>query len=32
MRLVKLPTIRSKHLDTITHTLLSSIHALGGAL
>src|SRR5262244_1665114 len=29
MRLVKLPTIRSKHLDTITHTLLSSIHALG---
>src|SRR5215475_11599641 len=30
MRLVKLPTIRSKHLDTITHTLLSSIHALGG--
>lgn len=30
MRLVKLPTIRSKHLDTITHTLLSSLHALGG--
>jgi glycosyltransferase involved in cell wall biosynthesis len=30
MRLVKLPTIRSKHLDTITHTLLSSVHALGG--
>jgi glycosyltransferase involved in cell wall biosynthesis len=29
MRLVKLPTIRSKHLDTITHTLLSSLHALG---
>jgi glycosyltransferase involved in cell wall biosynthesis len=29
MRLVKLPTIRSKHLDTITHTLLSSVHALG---
>ena len=28
MRLVKLPTIRSKHLDTITHTLLSSVHAL----
>jgi glycosyltransferase involved in cell wall biosynthesis len=28
MRLVKLPTIRSKHLDTITHTLLSSLHAL----
>jgi glycosyltransferase involved in cell wall biosynthesis len=30
MRLVKLPTIRSKHLDTIVHTLLSSVHALGG--
>jgi glycosyltransferase involved in cell wall biosynthesis len=29
MRLVKLPTIRSKHLDTITHSLLSSLHALG---
>jgi glycosyltransferase involved in cell wall biosynthesis len=29
MRLVKLPTIRSKHLDTITHTFLSSVHALG---
>lgn len=28
MRLVKLRTIRSKHLDTITHTLLSSLHAL----
>ena len=28
MRLVKLPTIRSKHFDTIVHTLLSSIHAL----
>ena len=28
MRLVKLPTIRSKHLDTITHSLLSAIHAL----
>ena len=30
MRLVKLPTIRSKHLDTIVHTLLSSLHALVG--
>jgi len=30
MRLVKLPTIRSKHLDTIVHTFLSSLHALGG--
>ena len=29
MRLVKLPTIRSKHLDTIAHTFLSSLHALG---
>jgi glycosyltransferase involved in cell wall biosynthesis len=29
MRLVKLPTIRSKHLDTITHSLLSALHALG---
>src|ERR1041384_1304010 len=28
MRLVKLPTIRGKHLDTIVHTLLSSIHAV----
>ena len=28
MRLVKLPTIRSKHLDTIVHTFLSSLHAL----
>jgi glycosyltransferase involved in cell wall biosynthesis len=28
MRLVKLPTIPSKHLDTIVHTLLSSLHAL----
>jgi len=27
MGLVKLPTIRSKHLDTIVHTLLSSLHA-----
>lgn len=28
MRLIKLPTIRRKHLDTITHSLLSSVHAL----
>ena len=27
MRLVKLPTIRSKHFDTIVHALLSSLHA-----
>ena len=29
MRLVKLPTIRNKYLDTLVHTLLSSLHALG---
>jgi glycosyltransferase involved in cell wall biosynthesis len=29
MRLVKLPTIANKYLDTITHTMLSSLHALG---
>jgi glycosyltransferase involved in cell wall biosynthesis len=28
MQLVKLPTIREKHLDTIAHSLLSSVHAL----
>jgi glycosyltransferase involved in cell wall biosynthesis len=28
MRLARFPTIRSKHLDTIVHTLLSSLHAL----
>lgn len=28
MRLVRLPTIRSKHLDTLIHTLLSTVHAL----
>ena len=28
MRLVKLPTIRSKHLDTMVHSLLSAVHAL----
>src|SRR5262249_43149367 len=28
MRLVKLPTIQSKHFDTIAHTFLSSLHAL----
>ena len=28
MRLVKLPTIRWKHFDTIVHTLISSLHAL----
>lgn len=27
MRLVRLPTIRSKHLETVVHTLLSTIHA-----
>ena len=28
MRLVRLPTIRSKHLETLIHTLLSTLHAL----
>lgn len=28
MRLVRLPTIRSKHLETLIHTLLSTVHAL----
>jgi len=28
MRLVRLPTIRSKHLETVAHTLLSTAHAL----
>jgi glycosyltransferase involved in cell wall biosynthesis len=29
VRLVVLPTIRQKYLDTVTHTLISSLHALG---
>ena len=29
MRLVKLPTIRNKYLDTMIHSFLSSLHALG---
>jgi glycosyltransferase involved in cell wall biosynthesis len=28
MRLVRLPTIRSKHLETMVHTILSTVHAL----
>jgi glycosyltransferase involved in cell wall biosynthesis len=28
MRLVRLPTIRSKHLETVVHTLFSTLHAL----
>src|SRR5581483_2943286 len=28
MRLVRLPTLRSKHLDTLIHTFLSSLHVL----
>jgi glycosyltransferase involved in cell wall biosynthesis len=28
IRLVRLPTIRSKHLDTLAHTLLSTVHAM----
>ncbi len=27
VRIVRLPTIRSKHLDTLAHTLLSTVHA-----
>ncbi len=30
MRLVRVPTIRSKHLETLVHTFLSTIHALFG--
>jgi hypothetical protein len=30
IRIVRLPTIRSKHLDTFVHTLLSTIHACFG--
>ena len=30
MRLIRLPTIRSKHLETLVHTLLSTIHAAFG--
>jgi glycosyltransferase involved in cell wall biosynthesis len=30
MRLIRLPTIRSKHLETLVHTFLSTIHALFG--
>jgi glycosyltransferase involved in cell wall biosynthesis len=28
MRLVRLPTIRSKHLETLLHTILSTVHAM----
>jgi len=28
MKVVRLPTIRSKHLETLVHTLLSSMHAM----
>ncbi len=30
MRLIRLPTIRSKHLETLVHTLLSTIHVVFG--
>ncbi len=30
MKLVRLPTIRSKHLETLVHTLLSTLHAACG--
>lgn len=32
VRLVVLPTIRSKHLDTPVHTLLTGLHALGKSI
>ncbi len=28
MRLIRLPTIRSKHMETVVHTLLSTLHAM----
>jgi len=28
MKLVRLPTIRSKHLETVVHTILSTVHAV----
>jgi glycosyltransferase involved in cell wall biosynthesis len=28
MRLIRLPTIRSKHLETLVHTILSTVHVL----
>jgi glycosyltransferase involved in cell wall biosynthesis len=28
MRLIRLPTIRSKHLETLVHTMLSTVHVL----
>ena len=30
MRVLRLPTIRSKHLETVLHTLLSTAHAVSG--
>ncbi|MGZ6404372.1 MAG: glycosyltransferase family 4 protein, partial [Bdellovibrionota bacterium] len=30
MRLVRLPTLRTKHLDTFVHTFLSTLHAMFG--
>lgn len=30
MRLVRLPTVRSKHLETLVHTFLSTLHVLSG--
>jgi glycosyltransferase involved in cell wall biosynthesis len=30
MRILRLPAIRSKHLETLSHTLLSTIHAMFG--
>jgi glycosyltransferase involved in cell wall biosynthesis len=28
MKLIRLPTVRSKHLETVVHTLVSTVHAL----
>ncbi len=30
IRIVRLPTIRTKHLETVVHTLLSTVHAMFG--
>jgi len=30
MRILRLPAIRSKHLETVSHTLLSTVHAMFG--
>ena len=32
MRVLRLPTIRSKHLETVVHTILSTVHATFSSL